>query len=122
MTDDELATKYADEIAAYKARPRGRLQRLCDKINTATGAVEGDPGAARGYHQPVTVGGDAHRRVTATRLVATGVFAFAFKKRAGHVYLDTYTPDGVLVSSEEHKLKDERKLRERAAKFNRNHQ
>lgn len=98
-----------------------KLQAACDKINGAPG-VQGDPGAAQGYHQIVSVGGDAHRRVTATRLMTTGVFAFAFKKRAGHVYLDTYTKDGVLISSEEHKLKDESKLRERAAKFNRNHQ
>lgn len=36
---------------------------------------------------------DIQRRVTATRLLAIGIFAFAKKKQSGHVYLTVEHPD-----------------------------
>lgn len=77
--------------------------------------------SAPGAYQTVTAGSDAGQRVTATRLLTTGVFAFAIKKRTGHVYLETHDANGVLVDVEEHPAKHEADLRKRAAKFNRQH-
>jgi hypothetical protein len=40
---------------------------------------------------------EVQRRVTATRLLATGVFAFALKKKTKTAYLTVTTPDGEAV-------------------------
>ena len=59
---------------------------------------------------------DVQKRVTATRLVALGVFAFAAKKQTGHVYL-TVEGDGFefMVEVDAKKDSDARKF---AAKVN----
>ena len=127
-TTEDLATKYAAEIAAYEAKEaakyakKGRFGKwLADSVAKAEAARQAELERTRGWSQIVETGADVHKRVTATRLVATGVFAFAFKKTAGHVYLVTLDAGGTIVASEEHKAKDERKLRAQAAAYNRAH-
>jgi hypothetical protein len=101
------------------------LNRACDKINESplgvnSPAMQEARAAQDGWTQSVTAGSDAGKRVTITRMVATGVLpAFALKKRTGHVYLETFNAAGVLVASKEHPAKDEPKLRKQAAEFNR---
>lgn len=116
MTDDELEAKYADERAAFqlKQASKSRFRRWAESAP----APRDDQ---RGWTQQVVVGSDAGRRLTATRIVAVGIFALAAKKRAGHVYLETLNAQGVVVASTEYPAKKEADLRKQAATFNRRH-
>lgn len=70
----------------------------------------------KGGRARVEAGADAQQRVTATRLVALGVFAFAAKKTLGSVYLIVEHPDYSFVV--EVPAKKEAEAREFAAKIN----
>lgn len=59
---------------------------------------------------------DVQRRVTATRLLAIGIFAFAAKKQSGNVYLTVEHPDYQFIV--EVPVKQETKAREFAVKIN----
>lgn len=119
MTDDELEAKYAAERAAFqlKQAQQGRFRRWISNNTVPTSPVD----SQAGWTQQVVVGGDVGRCITATRVLAVGVFALAARKRTGHVYLDTYNADGVMVASAEYKAKHESALRKQAAEFNRKH-
>jgi hypothetical protein len=59
---------------------------------------------------------DARRRVTATRLLTIGVFAFAAKKQSGSVYLTVEHPDYQFIV--EVPVKKETQARQFAVKIN----
>ena len=62
-------------------------------------------------------GADVGSRVTATRVMLTGVFALALKKNKNKVYVAVEFADGSQVLIEA-KAKDEKKAREFASKVN----
>ena len=75
-----------------------------------------DGGPITGAVARVETASDIRSRVTATRLLAIGVFAFAAKKKTGHVYLTVEHPDYTFMV--EVPVKKETKAREFATKIN----
>ena len=53
---------------------------------------KGQGGPVKGAVARVESGADVERRVTATRLLAIGIFAFAAKKQKGSIYLTVEHP------------------------------
>jgi len=94
----------------------------------ATGAFEGislkpdslkyksTSGPVFGATAHVETAADARRRITATRVLAIGIFALAAKKQAGHVYLTVEHPDYAFAV--EIPVKKEAEARAFAAKIN----
>lgn len=71
----------------------------------------GTGGPVAGATARVETGADAGKRITATRLVATGVFALAIKKKTGHVFLTIEHPDyDIVVEVPTKKESDARKF------------
>jgi len=79
-------------------------------------SYKGQGGLVFGASAHVETAADARRRVTATRVLALGVFALAAKKQTGNVYLTVQHPDFEFVV--EVPVKKETKAREFAAKIN----
>ena len=73
-------------------------------------------GPVKGAIARVETSGDIGSRVTATRLLAIGIFALAAKKKSGHVYL-TVEGDGFDIMVEI-KAKKESDARQFATKIN----
>jgi len=65
------------------------------QLDTTKGTIshEKTKGPVKGAVARVETSGDIGKRVTATRLLAVGIFAFAAKKKTGRVYL-TVEGDG----------------------------
>ena len=113
-------SEWAEKIQATDAANKAKA--------AATGTFEGitlkpdslkyksTSGPVFGATAHVETAADARRRITATRVLAIGVFALAVKKQAGNVYLTVEHPDyGFVV---EIPVKKETKAREFAAKIN----
>jgi hypothetical protein len=79
-------------------------------------AYKSTRGTVRGAQARVESAADAGKRLTATRLVAFGVFALALKKQTGHVFLTVEHPEYEFVV--EVPSKKESEARKFAAKIN----
>jgi len=77
---------------------------------------KGEGGPVAGAMARVETASDVRRRVTATRVLAIGIFALAAKKKSGHVYLTVEHPDYAFMV--EVPVKKETKAREFATKIN----
>ena len=119
MSFKEWAEKTA---AAGKAAQLAQAERkVIDRFEsvtlTASTITHGaTTGPVQGAVARVEQAADVQKRVTATRLIALGVFAFAAKKQTGHVYL-TIEGDGYEIAVEV-PAKRETAARKFAAKVN----
>lgn len=77
---------------------------------------KGQGGSVKDAVARVESAADVQSRVTATRLLALGIFAFAVKKKQGNVYLTVEHPDYQFVV--EISVKKETEARKFAAKIN----
>lgn len=86
-------------------------------LSSSSVSYQGHSGSVAGAHASVEAAADVRRRVTATRVLAVGVFALAAKKQTGSVYLTVQLDDGheFLV---EVPVKKETEARRFAAKIN----
>jgi hypothetical protein len=101
-------------LAAIKAARIGTFEGVT--LNTDSISYKRQGGSIAGATARVETAADARRRITATRLLAIGVFALAVKKQTGNVFLTVEHPDyGFVV---EIPMKLEAKARAFAAKIN----
>ena len=93
--DGEKFTDWASKEDIRPARPTPAKARHCFGVilDGDTVSYENQGGPVKGAVATVEAGADIKSRVTATRLVALGVFALAAPKRTGHVYLTIEHPD-----------------------------
>ena len=112
----EWVEKNAPLVEEKKARAacNGSFEGITLKPFTIKYKHQG--GDIAGATARVELASDIRRRVTATRLVTIGVFAFAAKKNSGHVYLTVEHPDYEFVV--EISAKKESDARKFAAKIN----
>ena len=119
MSFKEWAEKTA---AAGKAAQLAQAERkVIDRfegvtLTASTIAHDATSGPVHGAIARVEQASDVQKRVTAARLVALGVFAFAAKKQTGHVFL-TIEGDGFEIAVEI-PAKKEADARKFAAKVN----
>lgn len=87
---DELRARLAERSAAKPAKGESFAG-----VKLKGGRIEykGQGGSVAGAVARVESAADVRRRVTATRVLAVGVFALAAKKQVGHVFL-TVEGDG----------------------------
>lgn len=116
----QAAGKAAEAMLAERKAERAAV-RVTDRfegitLTPTTVTHDKTTGPVRGATARVELGADIGKRVTATRLVTMGVFAFAAKKRAGHVFL-TIEGDGYQIAVEV-PAKHEAEARTFAAKVN----
>jgi multidrug efflux pump subunit AcrA (membrane-fusion protein) len=94
------AARSADRAAARRDDHLAQLDKKAAKgasfegVTLAQGQVhyQGQGGSVRDAKARVESAADVRRRVTATRVLAIGVFALVAKKAAGHVYLTVEAP------------------------------
>jgi hypothetical protein len=111
-------------VAAGKAAEAKQAEAKADKAASFEGIIlrggvvkyQNQGGPVKGAVARVEAGGDIGKRITATRLVALGVFALAAKKKSGHVFL-TVESDGFEFAVEV-PVKKEAEARKFAAKIN----
>ena len=113
-------TEWADKIQAKdaenkaKAASTGTFEGIVLKPDSLK--YKGTGGPVFGATAHVETAADVRRRITATRVLAIGIFALAAKKQTGNVYLTVEHPDyGFVV---EIPVKKETQAREFAAKIN----
>lgn len=104
-----------DREFASAARALG----LSVDMNSYTVQVGGDRVPISGASAYVDAGGELRQRITATRLVALGPFALAFKKTVGDRDVYLAIENGGQVTGIQVNPKDEAKARQWARQFNR---
>jgi hypothetical protein len=85
--------KRADLRAQLDAKKDAKGESF-EGVTLKAGRVDykGQGGPVEGATARVETGADARRRITATRVLAVGVFALAARKQAGHVFLSVEGP------------------------------
>lgn len=106
--------RTAQEKTAREAGKAASFEGVTLKLGQVR--YKGTGGAVKGATARVESAADVRRRVTATRVLAIGVFALAAKKQAGHLYLTVEAPGFEFVV--EVPVKKEAEARGFAAKIN----
>jgi hypothetical protein len=120
--DRTIAAGKAAEArqAEIKAAGGGRGKNLGSfegiTLRSTSVHYKGDGGSVKGATARVEAAADVEKRITATRLLAVGIFALAWKKRNGSVFLTVDHPDYQLLVAVP--VKHEADARKFASKIN----